>query len=145
MTFLDQVFLVALGFGIVLTVLASLWLVSALMGRVFIAREAALARAASAAAAPQAPAPQPVVAPGVPAAHVAAITAAVAVLTGGRGRVASVSLPPHQAGAWAQSGRLEQYSSHHLHYNWTIPGPPHTEQAAPVHHEPPPPPTRSSK
>lgn len=147
MTFLEELFLVLLGFGIVVTVLAVLWLVSALVGRIFVTREAALARAASAAAGPPAnqPVPAPAVAPGVPPAHLAAISAAVAVITGGRGRVASVRLPPHKAESWAQSGRMEQYSAHHLHYNWTIPGPPHIDRAAPVHDEPPPPPTRSSK
>lgn len=152
MALADQIFLVLLGFGIVLVVLAMLWLVSAAVGRVFVVREGALARAASAAAGPPltsatgaASAAGPAVAQGVPAAHVAAISAAVAVLTEGRGRVVSVHLPPHRVEAWANSGRIEQYSAHHLHYNWTIPGPPHIQHDGVVHHEPPPPPTRSSK
>jgi Na+-transporting methylmalonyl-CoA/oxaloacetate decarboxylase gamma subunit len=144
----DQIVLVLFGFGIVLTVLALLWLVSASVGRLFVLRETAVAHAAAAAAGPPRPAVAPALAAGMPAAHAAAIAAAVAVVTGGRGRVAAVHLPAHQAATWAQSGRLEQYSSHRVRWDWAVPGPPHVDHQGAVHHEPPPapavPPSSSS-
>jgi hypothetical protein len=59
-------------------------------------------------AATPAPAPRPatpVVPAGIPPAHVAAIAAAVAVVTDGRGRVVRVLAPPHGTAAWSEAGR----------------------------------------
>ncbi|MGC2855090.1 OadG family transporter subunit [Novispirillum sp. DQ9] len=106
------------GFGVVMLVLAALWLTTAAVGRAFAAVEAR--SVAAPAAAPAAAAP---VFEGVPPQHVAAISAAVAVLTGGRGRVVSVSAPPHRVAAWAHQGRSEQFASRRVRRDWARPGP----------------------
>ena len=46
------------------------------------------------------------------------ITAAVAAVTDGRGRVVSVRAPAHLASAWASEGRADQLASHRLRWNW---------------------------
>lgn len=119
----DELVFIGSGFGLVLTILALLWLVSALIGRFFAVAKAHKAPAAAPIAAPAA-AP---VAPGVPPQHLAAISAAVAMMTDGRGRVVSVRLPAHRAIAWAQEGRIEHFSSHRVRSDWANPGPPHVE------------------
>jgi hypothetical protein len=99
---------------IVVGTLAVLWLLTALLGRIFIAAEqkAAAAQAAKAAkaaaeAASQAPAPA---APEVP---IAAIAAAVAVVLDKPHRI--VAIQPSRAGAnWAQVGRHQHFESHQL-------------------------------
>jgi Na+-transporting methylmalonyl-CoA/oxaloacetate decarboxylase gamma subunit len=102
----DLVF-IATGFGIVMGVLASLWGVCAIVGRVFIRVETAKL------ATPEpAPAPQPL--EGIPPAHVAAIAAAVASLSGSW-RIARVDAPAHVSGAWAAQGRFEQQAKWQAH------------------------------
>jgi Na+-transporting methylmalonyl-CoA/oxaloacetate decarboxylase gamma subunit len=121
----DEMTFIGAGFGLVLTILALLWLISALIGRLYTAATAP--KAPAAVAAPVA-APAPVATNGVPAHHLAAISAAVAMMTDGRGRVVSVRLPAHLATAWAQEGRIEHFSSHRVRSDWAIPGPRHVER-----------------
>ena len=111
---------VAAGFLVVLLALALLWAVSALIGRLFSARGEA-----PAAATPKAPAPPP--ARGIPPAHVAAISAVVAAITDGRGRIVTVRAPAHLNGGWASEGRWDQLASHRVRWDWAVPGPPHVE------------------
>ncbi|AWI78266.1 hypothetical protein CEW87_02210 [Parazoarcus communis] len=129
MSVTDTLAFILTGFSVVLIALSLLWLVSALIGRLFAV--AAPRPSAVAAVAPLAAGPSPA-APGIPAAHVAAITAAVAVMTGGRGRVVSVRAPAHLAVTWAREGRTEQFSSHRVRWDWAIPGPPHVDYDAPA-------------
>lgn len=99
------------GFAVVLVALSLLWLLSALMGRLF----------AAAAGRVTAGPPRPDGSlPGIPAAHLAAISAAVAVLTGGRGRVLTVRAPGHLSGSWASEGRSDQFSSHRVRWDWPL-------------------------
>ena len=107
MSLFDEGVFVLAGFGVVMLALALLWWISALISAV-VARPGR-ARAMSAPAA-SAAAALPLEAPGrtapdagaeVPVAHRIAIAAAVAVATGGRGRVLAVHAPPHQCPAWA--------------------------------------------
>lgn len=126
MDILDEFGFILSGFAVVMGALTMLWLVSASMGRLFtVINRASVAKPAAAAPAPVA---QPGFATGIPAGHIAAITAAVAVLTSGRGRVVQVRAPAHVSAVWAQSGRTEQFSSHRVRWDWAIPGPPHVEQ-----------------
>jgi len=119
---------IATGFMVVMLALALLWLVSAAIGRAF----------AAGAAKPSAAAPAPAGRDAPPAAHLAAISAAVAVLTGGRGRIVSVHAPAHVADAWVNEGRSDQLSSHRVRWDWEMPGPPHVEH--PIAQAPSPPP-----
>jgi Na+-transporting methylmalonyl-CoA/oxaloacetate decarboxylase gamma subunit len=118
----DELTFIGTGFGLVLSILALLWMISAVIGRVYTAshqpKTVPVAAAPAAAAAPVA---------GIPPGHLAVISAAVAMMTDGRGRVVSVRLPAHQATAWAQEGRIEHFSSHRVRSDWAIPGPPHVE------------------
>ena len=91
MNTLDALNFILAGFAVVLGALALLWLVSALVGRVF----AATAPSQRAARTHAAPAPAD-----IPPVHLAAISAAVAVLTAGRGRVVSVHAPAPHSAAW---------------------------------------------
>lgn len=120
------------GFGIVMVVLALLWLVNAALGRLFVRlsgdREAVTRFAPAAPNRSGGPPPQ----------HIAAISAAVAVLTEGRGRVVAVRAAPHVAAAWAQEGRIEQFSSHRVRWDWAVPGPPHVDHEGIVHGVPAP-------
>lgn len=109
------------GFGVVMLVLAALWLTTAIVGRAFAAAEGRAVPAVASAPAPAAPTAP--VFEGVPPQHVVAISAAVAVLTGGRGRVVSVSAPPHRVAAWAQEGRSEQFAGRRVRRDWARPGP----------------------
>ena len=93
MNTLDALNFILAGFAVVLGALALLWLVSALVGRVF----AAAAPSQRAARAHAVPAPAPA---DIPPAHLAAISAAVAVLTAGHGRVVSVHAPAPHSAAW---------------------------------------------
>jgi Na+-transporting methylmalonyl-CoA/oxaloacetate decarboxylase gamma subunit len=122
----DELVFIGSGFGLVLSILALLWLVSAVIGRIFTAASTHKAPA-TAAHAPSSAAPAAPLAPGVPPQHLAAISAAVAMMTDGRGRVVAVHLPAHRATAWAQEGRIEHFSSHRVRSDWAIPGPPHVE------------------
>ncbi|AWK89371.1 OadG family transporter subunit [Azospirillum thermophilum] len=115
------------GFTVVMGILALLYGVMALIGRAFVGRgqQPAPAPAARPAAAPAAP-------PGIPPHHLAAIAAAVAAVTGGRGRVLRVTAPPHKATSWALHGRSEQFASHRVRWDWAVPGPPHIEPPHPI-------------
>jgi Na+-transporting methylmalonyl-CoA/oxaloacetate decarboxylase gamma subunit len=105
------------GFGVVMLVLSALWLVTAAVGKLFIAYEARQAAAvAPVAQAPAAPA-------GVPRHHIIAIAAAVAAMTGGQGRVVRISAPAHQAAAWAHEGRAAQFAGRKARRDWARPGP----------------------
>ncbi|MCK9258700.1 MAG: OadG family transporter subunit [Azoarcus sp.] len=128
MNMIDALTFILSGFSVVLIALALLWLVSALIGRLF--AFATSRPPAAAAVAPPAPDATPAVT-GIPAAHVAAITAAVAVMTGGRGRVIAVRAPAHLAVTWAREGRTEQFSSHRVRWDWALPGPPHVDHDQP--------------
>lgn len=125
------------GFAVVMSTLALLWGAMAAIGHLFIARADAAARTAKAPAAvpdrPKAPAPATDApnASGVPAHHLAAIAAAVAAMTGGRGHVTRVTAMPHRSQAWQQQGRTEQFASHRVRWDWAVPGPPHID--APRH------------
>ncbi|WP_431855039.1 OadG family transporter subunit [Azospirillum sp.] len=104
------------GLTVVMGVLTLLWGVMALVGRAFAARTPVPQVSAPA------PAPMPESAPaGVPPHHLAAIAAAVAVMTDGRGRVVRVTAAPHQSAAWAQHGRAELFASHRVRTNWKGP------------------------
>ena len=103
------------GLTVVMSVLALLWGVMTLVGRAFVRREAVAAPSpAPLPAAPAAPA-------GVPPHHLAAITAAVAAMTDGRGRVVRVTAAPHRSHEWAQHGRTELFASHRVRSPWTTP------------------------
>ena len=110
--------LIGSGFLVVLLALALLWLVSALIGRLF-ATAKLPAPARRTATQPRAP--------GIPPAHLAAIAAAVAAMTDGRGRVVTVWAPAHLTGSWASEGRSDQLGSHRVRWDWAVPGPPHVE------------------
>ena len=111
MNIADALLMIATGFGVTLGALALLWLISAAIGRLFAITGASASAAAPAGAAPAPPA-------GVPPSHLIAITAAVAAVTDGRGRVVSVRAPAHLASAWASEGRADQLASHRLRWNW---------------------------
>ncbi|MFA7428873.1 MAG: OadG family transporter subunit [Rhodospirillaceae bacterium] len=105
------------GFGVVMLVLAALWMITAAVGKLFIAYEARQA-------VPVAPAPAAPAAPaGVPGHHLVAIAAAVAAMTGGQGRVVRISAPAHQAIAWAHEGRSAQFAGRKARRDWARPGP----------------------
>ena len=114
------------GLVVVMGILALLWGVMELVGRIFVGREARSAPA------PRPAAPLLATPPGIPAHHVAAIAAAVAAITGGRGRVVRVTAAPHQAQAWSQHGRAELFASHRVRWNWAVPGPPHRDPSNPT-------------
>lgn len=109
MSLFDEVVFVFAGFGVVMLALALLWWISALIS-VVVARPGRARALATTAPAVPAAATSPLGSPGqttpregtgVPVAHRIAIAAAVAVATGGRGRVLAVHAPPHQCPAWA--------------------------------------------
>lgn len=99
---MEQVVFIGLGFGIVMGVLTALWGVCALVGTAFKRIEAA--REAAVPAPVSIPAPE--IAEGIPPAHVAAIAAAVASLSGAW-RIRRVEAPVHVSRAWAAQGRFE--------------------------------------
>lgn len=116
---MQHVLFVLGGFTVVMSILALLAGTVALLGRLFVAREK---RPPSA----PVPAPEPA-APGIPPHHLAAIAAAVAAITGGRGRVVHVAAPPHRAPAWAQHSRAVEFASHRVRWDWTVPNPPNLD------------------
>lgn len=139
----EELELVGLGFTVVLLVLASLWAITAGVGRVFIGQarleQARKERAAQAAQVPQA---SPATAPGtsaeavagaaeVPAHHLAAIAGAIAAVMPGRYRIIQVEMPVHTMPAWVNEGRFEHMSSHggRASAGWFMPGPPHVDHA----------------
>ncbi|GEO81410.1 OadG family transporter subunit [Pararhodospirillum oryzae] len=113
---LDDVMLILTGFFVVMMVLAMMWGMCALIGKIFIHRAA---RPPAPAPAPRAPVPAPGGIPtGIPPAHVAAIAGAVAHLTAGRGRILQVSAPVDPGAVWGMHGRLTQFSAHRLRPGW---------------------------
>lgn len=134
MGFTEQIVFILAGFSVVLVALSGLWGISTLSGWVITALERKLnapAPAASVApAAPVAAAMVPVAADGIPPHHVAALTAAIAAMTGGKGRITQIYAPAHRVSAWSQSGRIEHFSSHRVRSDWAIPGPPHRDQSS---------------
>ncbi|MBT8428724.1 MAG: OadG family protein [Gammaproteobacteria bacterium] len=102
------------GFGIVIAVLSFLWLACAFVG--WLHRDAR----------PHPPAetetPGPAQSP-IPGAHLAAISAAIAVLLPGRHRIVRVYAPGHRTMAWIEEGRFEMSTSHRVRWGWTAPGP----------------------
>lgn len=127
MILVDALGFVLSGFALVLATLALLWMVSAAIGRVF----ATTTRHAMRTAAP--PPDQRSAMPTIPFTHVAAIAAAVAVVTDGRGRVVTVRAPGHLAAGWSHEGRSDHASSHgnRVRWDWAMPGPPHTDHDLP--------------
>lgn len=106
------------GLAVVMGVLTLLWGATALVGRLFAARPPA-----DTALPVPAPIPATVSTAAVPPHHVAAIAAAVAVVTGGRGRVVRVAAATPAALAWVQQGRAELFASHRLHAGWPASSP----------------------
>lgn len=116
---MQHILLVLGGMAVVILVLALLWGATALVGRLFAAPRA-----------PAAPTPAPAPAnPAIPHHHRAAIAAAVAVMTGGRGRVVRVSALPHRAEGWVQHARAGHAAGHRVRWDWAVPGPPHIDHA----------------
>jgi len=108
----EELLFIGSGFGIVMGVLAALWGVCALVGTAF--KRADAARAAAAAAPARVPASAPAIAEGIPPAHVAAIAAAVASLSGAW-RIRRVEAPVHLSRAWAAQGRFELQTKWQAH------------------------------
>lgn len=110
--------LIGVGFLVVMGVLMSLWGICALIGRLFhLVEQKQAARAAAACTS----APAPAASSGIPPAHLVAIAAAVhEALEGRRHRIVSVHAPAHDSTAWAQEGRVEQFSSHRVRWSWDI-------------------------
>lgn len=127
MNLVDALAFILAGFTLVLVTLALLWLVSAVIGRVFAVGSRRSTQA------PANPAPALAEASGIPPAHVAAIAAAVAVVTAGRGRVVTVRVPGHASAGWSIEGRSDHSSSHgnRVRWDWAMPGPPHIDHRIP--------------
>lgn len=122
MSGMDSLAFVLVGFAVVLIALVMLWGVSSLIGRNF-------RRFGSTPSRPGKPVEKGLIphAPPettIPPDHIAAIAAAVAELTDGRGRIVSVLAPAQVFTQWAQEGRTEQFSSHRVRWDWAVPGPP---------------------
>ncbi len=137
---MDSILFILSGFAVVLLALGMLWSVSALIGRIFVKvcsdRPAGAASAAAVGQTGASTAPSPLSSPSssartIPAAHLAAISAAVAEITHGRGRVVSVLAPAQVFTSWAQEGRTEQFSSHRVRWDWAVSGPPHVSNEPP--------------
>jgi Na+-transporting methylmalonyl-CoA/oxaloacetate decarboxylase gamma subunit len=112
-----QLVFILQGFGLVVAVLALLWLLSALLGRIFGARATPAAVPSSGSV--ERAQPPPAVSAGVPPAHVAVIAAAVAVATSGRGRVVRVVAPAHGAAGWVGAGRAQHAQEHRTRQGWS--------------------------
>lgn len=143
MDMIDSVAFILSGFAVVLVALSLLWAVCALTGRL-LAFGAGSKRPSPAVAQPKTR-PTPTPSPSIPPAHLAAISAAVAVITGGRGRIVSVHVPAHLASAWASDGRTEHSSSHRVRWDWAVTGPPHVDQNSTTSSTPPAPAAASKR
>lgn len=144
MNMTDTLTFIASGFAIVMLALALLWLVSAVIGIVF-ARVTHLP-SQPATPAPSAPVgPTPAARAGIPPAHLAAISAAVAVMTGGRGQVVSARAPAHLSGEWAREGRTDQFSSHRVRWDWDVAAPSTAGPHRPEHQSPSHPPSTNKR
>ncbi|MGF1482733.1 MAG: OadG family protein [Opitutales bacterium] len=112
----EDLLLVLLGFGIVLLILGTLWLITSLVGRIFIAQEKR--RLAEVPPPPEydsAPEPlliAPLVDP-IPDAHLIALAAVAAQIALNR-PVAIRSITPASRGNWAAEGRRDIHSSHRV-------------------------------
>ncbi|MDO9599151.1 MAG: OadG family protein [Azoarcus sp.] len=148
MNMTDTLTFIASGFAIVLLALSLLWMVSAIIGRVFAGATSRLT-APPVRTTPPSPASvdaTPAARAGIPPAHLAAISAAVAVMTGGRGQVVSVRAPAHLSGAWSREGRTDQFSSHRVRWDWDVAAPSTAGPKAPEQRPPSPlPSTNKSK
>lgn len=102
------------GFGIVIAVLTFLWAVCVLVGWLHKDRRPPMPASSER--------PGPAEAP-VPAAHLAAISAAIAAVLPGRHRIIKVYAPGHKSSAWIEEGRFEISSSHRVRWDWAAPGP----------------------
>lgn len=99
------------GFLIVVVVLLMLWGVTSLIGRIFIGRAKT--------AVPSSPAPAPVqessmpspAEEDIPEEHLAAVTAAIACMLGGRHRIVSIRSGNRD---WSREGRREHFASHRI-------------------------------
>lgn len=127
MSAVDSLLFILVGFAVVMLALTLLWAVCALIGGLF-----SRLRPAPAARIPE-PAQAASSASSIPPAHLAAISAAVAAVTGGKGRIVSVLAPAQVFTSWAQEGRTEQFSSHRVRWDWAVPGPPHVANDTPPH------------
>ncbi len=131
----DDLQLIAVGFFVVMSVLTALWAICSCIGLVFKSVENRHGREKPPAASKgprdnpniaAIPGATPVLtepkgAEGLPPHHLAAITAAVAVSLGRQPhRIVTVSAPAHSNEAWAQEGRMEQFSSHRVRWRWDI-------------------------
>ncbi|NYZ17949.1 hypothetical protein HL658_35875 [Azospirillum sp. RWY-5-1] len=115
---MQHILLIVGGLTVVIGVLALLWGATALVGRLFAGAPPPMV--------PAAPSPAK---PAVPPHHLAAIAAAVAVMTGGRGRVVRVTALPHRAEGWTQHARAGHAAGHRVRWDWAVPGPPHIDHA----------------
>lgn len=129
MNAVDSLAFILVGFAVVMIALGMLWGVSALIGRIFVRFTTVSPTPTPMMDACLAPARSPGT---IPPAHIAAITAAVAAITQGKGRVVSVLAPAQVFTSWAQEGRTEQFSSHRVRWDWAVPGPPHVSNEVPA-------------
>ncbi|MCB1760967.1 MAG: OadG family protein [Gammaproteobacteria bacterium] len=111
---MSEIAFILLGFGIVMAVLALLWLVCVLIG--FTQSTRTVPVASETAAQQAGPAP-------LPAAHLAAISAAIAAVLPGPHRIIRVYAPGHKAPGWVEEGRFELSNSHRIRWDWAITGP----------------------
>ena len=100
------------GIAVVMSVLAALWGACVIMGLAF--RE----RPRPGAAAPVEDEPPH---EGIPAHHIAVISAAVAEMTPGAFRILNVRAPALIATAWAESNRFEQATARRVRWDWVSP------------------------
>jgi Na+-transporting methylmalonyl-CoA/oxaloacetate decarboxylase gamma subunit len=105
---------ILLGFGIVVAVLALLWLVCVLIG---------LTQTRQSAPSPAGEESWQAAPPQIPAAHLAAISAALATMLPGPHRIIRVYAPGHKAPSWVEEGRFELSNSHRIRWDWAITGP----------------------
>ncbi len=118
---MEHLGLLLTGIAVVMTVLAALWGACVIMGLAF--RE----RPAPGAAAPVEEEPPH---EGIPAHHIAVISAAVAEMTPGAFRILNVRAPALIATAWAESNRFQQASSSRVRWDWASPFKPGVQSAS---------------
>lgn len=123
---MTHILLILGGLTVVIGVLALLWGATVLAGRLLAVSPA-----------PAVPAAPPSGTPAVPPHHLAAIAAAVAAMTGGRGRVLRVSALPHRVDGWTHHARAGHAAGHRVRWDWAVPGPPHIDHAPSARKGPP--------
>ncbi|MCW9045641.1 MAG: hypothetical protein OQK35_04855 [Alphaproteobacteria bacterium] len=109
---MEHISLITTGFMIVIGVLVGLWAVCSLVALGFKEK-------------PKPPKPETPLTEGIPAHHVAAITAAIAAIMSEGHRIVKIDAPPHVANGWGESNFLQQTFAHRIRWDWKIPGPPH--------------------